>query len=65
MSENYAFAQTEFVTIESVCNATKLSKSTIYRMKRDLEFPASVKFGRKRSLWLWGEIEKWMLSKAG
>ena len=45
--------------LKLVCEATNLSKTTVWRKQRDGEFPQPIKISANRVVWDQGEVEKW------
>lgn len=50
----------KILKIDEVVELTKLSKSTIYLMARQGQFPAPMKLGKRSSGFFEHEIEAWM-----
>ncbi len=52
-----------FIRIRQVVAATGLSKSSIYDLIREKNFPRPVPLSEKRSGWIKSEVEEWMRSR--
>ena len=55
--------QIRFLRLPTVMERTGLSRSTIYFLIEQSQFPPSVKLGTRSVAWLESEIEEWMESK--
>ena len=53
----------EFVRLQKVKDMTCLSKSSIYRLMADGDFPSQVPLGARSVVWVRSEIEEWCSSK--
>lgn len=53
------------LTRGEVCSKTGLSKSTVYRLIKQGDFPAPRMFGNRSPRWLESAIDEWMMSKEG
>jgi len=51
------------VRIGDVCAATKLSRSTIWRLERDGRFPRRVKLSIRAVGWRAADIEAWLKTR--
>lgn len=49
----------QFVKLPDVKTATSLSKTKLYALIKDGDFPAPIKLGRS-SVWLMSEVQDWM-----
>ena len=56
-------SQNRFIRMPDLRQKVGLSKSQIYKLIQQGEFPEPVKFGRKVSVWTDSEVEEWMSSK--
>lgn len=56
-------AQHQLLTINEVCERTRLSRSTIYNLIKKGSFPRQITEGRS-SRWLLGEVFGWVDEKA-
>lgn len=54
-----SFAEIRLLRIASVCEITQLSKSQIYAMVKEGEFPAPVKLGKRAVAWRAPDIRDW------
>ncbi len=50
----------KLLKIKEVIKLTRLSKTTIYQMAKDGQFPKPMKLGKRSSGWFEHEIEQWM-----
>lgn len=50
----------KFIRMPSLKQKVGLSRSQIYRLIQQDQFPKPVKIGSKVSVWLDSEVEKWM-----
>lgn len=48
----------KFLSLREVCSLTGFSKSSIYRMERDGQFPRHRKIGKKKSVWMADEVDQ-------
>lgn len=48
-----------FMSQKQVCEATNLSKTTVWRKQKDGDFPKPIKISANRVVWDQGELEKW------
>ena len=55
-------AYQQLLRIDDVISRTGLSRSTIYRMMNDGEFPRSRRVGRQSVVWLETDIAEWIES---
>lgn len=53
-------SQSRFIRMPDLRQKVGLSKSQIYKLIQQGEFPEPVKLGRKVSVWTDAEIEEWM-----
>lgn len=53
----------KFIKLNDVVKVTSLSKSTIYRLVAENDFPRQVPLGGKSVAWVESEIEEWMKEK--
>ena len=56
--------QHEFFRWETVHQATQLSRSTIWRLERDGQFPPRRKLSGNSVGWLRHEVENWIATRA-
>lgn len=49
-----------FIKVKEVIALTSLSKTTIYRLARQNEFPQPVPLGGRAVAWLESEVHNWM-----
>jgi prophage regulatory protein len=56
-------SQNRFIRMPDLRQKVGLSKSQIYKLIQQEEFPEPVKLGRKVSVWVDSEVEEWMSSK--
>ena len=52
--------ETQMLRIIDVCRRVGVSKSQIYRMVKDLGFPAPVQISRRTNAWVSAEVEQWL-----
>lgn len=57
---NEDISNTEILHMTEVLAMIRLSRTTLYRMCRDGEFPQAVQIGRRRKAWHRHEVEEWM-----
>lgn len=50
----------KFIKVKEVMALTSLSKTTIYRLARQDEFPHPVPLGGRAVAWLESEVHNWM-----
>ena len=55
--------QIRILRLPTVMERTGLSRSTIYLLIEQSQFPASIKLGARSVAWLESEIEEWMEAK--
>jgi prophage regulatory protein len=53
----------KFLTIKQIMNMTGLSRTTIWRLERDTEFPKRRQLGLRRIGWVESEVLGWMESR--
>ena len=53
----------KFIKLSDVVKVTSLSKSTIYRLIAENDFPRQVPLGGKSVAWVESEVEEWMKEK--
>lgn len=53
----------KLLRIKNVINITGLSRSHIYFLAKNKEFPAPVKLGKNSSAWIEAEVIEWIESK--
>jgi prophage regulatory protein len=53
----------EFLRIKNVVQLTTLSKSHIYGLIRNGEFPKPVKLTENTSVWIKSEVDEWIASR--
>lgn len=53
----------DFIPIERVCAMTHYSRAGIYRAVTGKRFPAPVKFGPGKSLWIGSEVRAWIAAR--
>ncbi len=58
-------AATHFLRLPSVLARTGLSKTTIYRLIGEGDFPHPVKLGPRASAWRAADVEGWAQSRSG
>jgi prophage regulatory protein len=51
------------MTIQQVCNATSLSRTTIWRLQQQSKFPESIRLSSCRVAYRSTEIEDWIASR--
>lgn len=51
---------TEMIKIDEVQRRVSLSRSQIYKLIKQGQFPSQVKLGRRRSAWNADDVEKWL-----
>lgn len=54
---------TRFIRMSELKDKVALSRSQIYRLIQQGEFPEPIKLGKKISVWTDSEVEEWMSSK--
>ena len=53
----------QLLRIGKVLEITSLSKSVLYEMVREGEFPRPVRIGKRSARWRQGDIEAWLQSR--
>lgn len=51
------------MTIQQVCKATSLSRTTIWRLQQRNDFPKGVRLSSSRIAYPTSEIERWIASR--
>lgn len=59
----YAATACRFLRLPAVCQMTGLSRSQIYRLQAEGQFPKSVKLGVSASAWIESEITQWQAGR--
>ena len=54
----------KFITVKQVMDMTGLSRTTIWRLEKDGEFPKRRQLGIRRIGWIESEVLDWMESRA-
>jgi prophage regulatory protein len=54
----------KFLTVKQIMKMTGLSRTTIWRLERDEEFPKRRQLGLRRIGWIESEVLDWMESRA-
>ena len=57
------FASAQFIRLPQVKEITSLSKSTIYRLMEDGDFPKQVVLGARSVVWVKSQVEDWCAQK--
>ena len=57
------FSQYQFIRLPQVKELTCLSKSSIYRLMEEGEFPKQVSLGARSVVWVKSQVEDWCLNK--
>ena len=57
------FSQHQFIRLPQVKELTCLSKSSIYRLMEEGDFPKQVSLGARSVVWVKSQVEDWCLSK--
>jgi prophage regulatory protein len=60
MSVSQYESEDRFLTIKDVCDKLSLSKTKIYNMIRQNEFPPGTQLGARCTRWPLSEVQKWM-----
>ena len=55
--------QQEFIRLHVVKEITSLSKSTIYRLISEGDFPKQVQIGKRAVIWVRSDINAWINQK--
>lgn len=55
--------QQEFIRLDKVKEITSLSKSTIYRLIAEGEFPRQIQVGKRAVVWVRTDINNWINQK--
>ena len=55
--------QQEFIRLNAVQEITSLSKSTIYRLISEGEFPKQIQIGKRAVVWVRSDINDWINQK--
>ena len=55
--------QQEFIRLNVVQEITSLSKSTIYRLISEGEFPKQIQIGKRAVVWVRSDINDWIDQK--
>ena len=55
--------QQEFISLNVVQEITSLSKSTIYRLISEGEFPKQIQIGKRAVVWVRSDINDWINQK--
>ena len=55
--------QQEFIRLNVVQEITSLSKSTIYRLISEGEFPKQIQIGKRAVVWVRSDINAWINQK--
>ena len=53
----------QFIRLHQVKEITSLSKSSIYRLKEDGDFPKQVTLGTRSVVWVKSQVEDWCAEK--
>lgn len=53
----------DFIRLPQVIDMTCLSKSSIYRLMADGDFPSQIPLGARSVVWVRAEIEEWRSQK--
>ena len=56
-------SQYQFIRLPQVKELTCLSKSSIYRLMEEGDFPKQVSLGARSVAWVKSQVEDWCLSK--
>lgn len=56
-------SQYQFIRLPQVKELTCLSKSSIYRLMEEGDFPKQVSLGARSVVWVKSQVEDWCLSK--
>lgn len=54
---------TRMLRIRDVCQRTSLSKSQIYRLVDELNFPAPIRLGKRACAFVEVEVERWLQNR--
>ena len=54
----------KFITVKQVMDMTGLSRTTIWRLEKDGEFPKRRQLGIRRIGWIESEVLDWMESRS-
>ena len=57
------FVQAQFLRLPQVKQLTSLSKSTIYRLMDEGDFPKQISLGARSVAWEKSQVEDWCYSK--
>lgn len=52
--------QPKLLTIDKVIKFTSLSRSTIYQLVKDGDFPPQIKLSRRRVAWRVDDLNEWL-----
>ena len=63
MSKQESHSPDDFLRRPEVERKTGLSRSSLYRLIAEGEFPAPYRLGPRTSGWKWGEIQAWLESR--
>ena len=53
----------QFIRLPQVKEITSLSKSSIYRLMEDGDFPKQVSLGSRSVVWVKSQVEDWCIQK--
>ena len=53
----------QFIRLPQVKEITSLSKSSIYRLMEDGDFPRQVSLGSRSVVWVKSQVEDWCIQK--
>ena len=56
-------ASAQFIRLPQVKEITSLSKSSIYRLMEDGDFPKQVSLGSRSVVWVKSQVEDWCIQK--
>ena len=57
------FVQAQFLRLPQVKELTSLSKSTIYRLMDEGDFPKQISLGARSVVWVRAQVEDWCAQK--
>ena len=63
MAHEIPLSPESFLRLPEVMRKTGMSRSTIYRLAAEGNFPKQFRLGPRTSGWRWGEVRSWLESR--